>query len=57
MYGADEAFVTGTFGGVTPVTKIDGRTIGHGKFGDMSRKLSHLYEALIESEVQRIGEK
>ncbi len=51
VYGADEAFVTGTFGGVTPVTKIDGRTIGSGKYGVMSRKLSDLYEALIEAEV------
>jgi branched-chain amino acid aminotransferase len=34
VYGADEAFVTGTFGGLTPVTKIDGRIIGKGKYGD-----------------------
>ena len=53
VYGADEAFVTGTFGGVTPVTKIDGRTIGEGKFGDMSRKLSDLYHELIEAEVAK----
>ena len=51
VYGADEAFVTGTFGGVTPVTKIDGRTIGSGNFGKLSRKLSELYEKLIASEV------
>ena len=55
VYGADEAFVTGTFGGVTPVTKIDGRTIGEGKFGDMSRKLSDLYHDLIESEVAEVS--
>ena len=54
VYGADEAFVTGTFGGVTPVTKIDGRIIGNSQYGDLSRKLSHLYESLIESEVKRI---
>ncbi len=28
VHGADEAFVTGTFAGVVPVTEIDGRTIG-----------------------------
>src|SRR3546814_3569379 len=28
VYAADEAFVTGTLGGVTPVTRIDGRMIG-----------------------------
>ena len=30
VYGADEAFVTGTFGGLTPVVEVDGRTIGDG---------------------------
>ncbi len=48
VYGADEAFVTGTFGGLTPVTHIDGRIIGDGKFGDMTRRLHELYEAEIE---------
>ena len=28
VYTADEAFVTGTFGALTPVTAVDGRTIG-----------------------------
>ncbi|MFK7756739.1 MAG: aminotransferase class IV [Flavobacteriales bacterium] len=53
VYSADEAFVTGTFGGVTPVTKIDGRAIGEGKFGTFSRQLSHYYEELIEEEVKK----
>lgn len=42
-YSADEAFVTGTLGGVTPVTQIDGRTIGDGKPGPMTQKISQLY--------------
>jgi len=50
VYSADEAFVTGTFGGLTPVTKIDGRIIGQGKYGDFTKKLSGLYEQLIEEE-------
>lgn len=54
VYGADEAFVTGTFGGVTPVVKIDGRTIGDGTFGPESRRLSLLYHTLIEREVKRL---
>lgn len=53
VYGADEAFVTGTFGGVTPVTKIDGRQIGDGKYGPISKQLSELYENLIQEEVNR----
>jgi branched-chain amino acid aminotransferase len=53
VYGADEAFVTGTFGGLTPVTKVDGRTIGEGKYGDMTKKLSDLYNQLIEEEINK----
>jgi len=53
VYGADEAFVTGTFGGLTPVTKVDGRTIGEGQFGQMTRRLSTLYKALIQTEIEK----
>ena len=38
VYSADEAFVTGTLGGVTPVTKIDGRLIGDGTPGRLRRR-------------------
>ncbi len=51
LYGADEAFVTGTFGGVTPVTKIDGRVIGDGTYGPVSQRLSQLYIDLVHQEV------
>ena len=51
LYGADEAFVTGTFGGVTPVTKIDGRVIGDGTYGPVSQRLSQLYIDLVHREV------
>ena len=53
VYDADEAFVTGTFGGLTPVTKIDGRTIGEGKYGPFTQKLSALYEDLIHEDIRR----
>ena len=43
VYSADEAFVTGTLGGVTAVTRIDGRTIGDGKAGKITREASDLY--------------
>ncbi|MEZ4686127.1 MAG: aminotransferase class IV [Bacteroidia bacterium] len=52
VYGADEAFVTGTFGGITPVSHIDGRKIGKGSFGPMSRKLYEQYKALVEQEAE-----
>jgi branched-chain amino acid aminotransferase len=47
VYGADEAFVTGTLGGVTPVTRIDGRTIGTGEPGTITRRISELYHVAI----------
>jgi branched-chain amino acid aminotransferase len=53
VYGADEAFVTGTFGGLTPVIKVDGRVIASGKSGDRTEKLSKLYQALIQSEIEQ----
>ena len=53
VYGADEAFVTGTFGGLTPVTKIDGRVIGNQIYGNFTRKLSGLYHDLIEEEINK----
>jgi branched-chain amino acid aminotransferase len=43
VYSADEAFVTGTLGGVTAVTRVDGRTIGDGKAGPITNKASELY--------------
>ncbi|NOR67591.1 MAG: aminotransferase class IV [Woeseiaceae bacterium] len=51
VYGADEAFVTGTFGGLTPVTAVDGRTIGEGAFGPMTRRLEALYQDEIKNAV------
>ena len=43
VYSANEAFVTGTLGGVTPVTKVDGRPIADGKPGPVTREASDLY--------------
>lgn len=47
VYAADEAFVTGTLGGVTPVTRIDGRVIGTGKPGPMTQLASERYQAWV----------
>ena len=43
VYSADEAFVTGTLGGVTAVTRVDGRTIGNGRAGTVTKEASDLY--------------
>ena len=43
VYSADEAFVTGTLGGVTPVTKVDGRAIADGRPGSVTARASRLH--------------
>jgi branched-chain amino acid aminotransferase len=47
---ADEAFVTGTFGGLTPVREIDGRVLPHALPGPMTKRLRELYSALKDSD-------
>lgn len=48
-YGADEAFLTGTFGAQTPVGDVDGRVIGTGQMGPMTERLRALYKQLVAS--------
>ena len=43
--------MTGTFGGLTPVTKLDGRIIGSGKTGEFTKQLRELYNELIHAEI------
>jgi len=50
VYGADEAFVTGTFAGLAPVRETDGRIIGDGERGPMVEKLQQLYLEMLEQE-------
>lgn len=50
VYGAEEAFVTGTFAGIAPVTEVDGRRISVAR-GPMVERLQRLYLALIERDV------
>ncbi len=49
-YGADEAFLTGTFGAQTPVAEIDGKPIGDGARPVMAR-LQALYKDLIRADI------
>lgn len=52
VYGADEAFITGTFAGVTPVKEVDGRQISGGR-GPMIERLQRLYKSRIAEEVAK----
>jgi branched-chain amino acid aminotransferase len=51
VYGAEEAFVTGTFGGLMPAVAVDGHTIGDGRPGPLTRRLRDWYLAEIERSV------
>jgi branched-chain amino acid aminotransferase len=46
LYTADEAFVTGTMGGLVPVVTVDGRTIGDGQPGPVTKQLTAQFAAL-----------
>jgi branched-chain amino acid aminotransferase len=50
---ADEAFVTGTFGGITPVREIDGRVLPASLPGPVTSRLRGLYEGLKDGEAAR----
>lgn len=55
VYAADEAFCTGTFGGIVPVAEVDGRRIGTGVRGPVTERLQALYDALLEQECLPAG--
>jgi branched-chain amino acid aminotransferase group I len=45
LYSAEEAFTTGTMGELTPVLEADGRIIGTGKPGQLTRKMQELHRS------------
>ncbi len=53
VYGADEAFVTGTFAGLVHVHTVDGRRIGTGLRGPIVERLQSLYGELVRDDVAR----
>jgi branched-chain amino acid aminotransferase len=54
VYRADEVFCTGTMGELAPVVKVDGRTIGSGSAGAMTRRLMELYRQHTAKEGERV---
>jgi branched-chain amino acid aminotransferase len=57
VYGADEAFVTGTFAGVVPVREVDGRVFGDSRRGPMVERLQGLYRQWVARDIgARTGE-
>ncbi|KAK9088005.1 hypothetical protein Syun_030399 [Stephania yunnanensis] len=54
FHTADEVWTTGTMGELTPVVMIDGRTIGDGKVGDVTRQVQKAYKRLTAEEGEPI---
>jgi branched-chain amino acid aminotransferase len=53
VYGADEAFVTGTLGGLTPVKRVDGRPMREPNLpGPVTQQLAHQYQLLMEADAK-----
>nr|5E25_A Chain A, branched-chain aminotransferase [Geoglobus acetivorans]5E25_B Chain B, branched-chain aminotransferase [Geoglobus acetivorans]5E25_C Chain C, branched-chain aminotransferase [Geoglobus acetivorans] len=50
LYSADEIFVTGTAAEIAPVTYIDGRTVGNGKPGKVTKMLMEKFRERTENE-------
>lgn len=55
VYTADECFLTGTAAEIVPVASCDGRTIGSGSPGPVTRDLSQRYHAYAKSEGTPVG--
>lgn len=53
LYLADEAFFTGTAAEITPIVEIDGRRIGDGKPGALTRKLQEVFFRVVRGEEPR----
>jgi len=50
LYASDECFLTGTAAEVIPVTRVDGRIIGEGKVGEITKKLIRQFHRLTQTE-------
>ena len=55
LYTADEAFVTGTMGGLAPVVRVDGRVIGDGTAGPVTTRLVALFADLTATTGTRVA--
>jgi branched-chain amino acid aminotransferase len=56
LFTADELFLCGTGVQVAPVTKVDGRVVGTGKIGEITRSVQDLYLAAVHGEAPEFRE-
>ncbi|MEA1895473.1 MAG: branched-chain-amino-acid transaminase [Euryarchaeota archaeon] len=50
LYTADEVFVTGTAAEIAPITMVDGRPVGDGSVGTITKELMHRFKELTQTE-------
>ena len=55
VHAAEEAFVTGTFGGITPVRELDGHALPQPLPGPVTTRVRDLYEQLKNQQTQAVG--
>ena len=55
VYNAEEAFVTGTFAGLVPVTEVDGRIIGNGGERTMIARLQGQFRETVGQYIEGPG--
>jgi len=53
VYTADEAFLTGTAAEVTPIREVDGRPIGTGTRGAITKEIQQTYFSAVKGDVER----
>jgi branched-chain amino acid aminotransferase len=57
VYNADECFLTGTAAAAIPVTEVDGRVIGNGRAGEITKKLLKAFHEYVQNEGKPIYKK
>jgi branched-chain amino acid aminotransferase len=53
LYEADEAFFTGTAAEVTPIREIDGRKVGTGKVGRITKELQQMFFEVVRGKIEK----
>lgn len=56
LYTADEVFMTGTAAEVSAVTKIDGRIIGEGRLGPVTKKLADTFKEIVAGKSKKYAD-
>jgi branched-chain amino acid aminotransferase len=56
VYTADEAFLTGTAAEVTPIREVDGRTIGTGTRGAITKEIQQTYFSAVKGDIEKYSD-